>query len=266
MKTIIGLGKAGCSTARLFKGNMYNVQTIDTSNADVLIEEVDTIEAYEKAAASMSSLTTEDEVYFILAGGGKIAGASLSILEKIKDKKITVVYIKPDTGLLNHHEKLSERLIYKVLQEFVRSGMIHGLVLASNSHIEKQLGGIGFNDYYHAINERIAKTLQMCDYLSQAKSIIGELREPSDYSRIGTIGVREGGKDYLLFPIDLIREKRYLYAIPEEKLATHKTLLSEIKEVLEVGKEAIKISYKVVSTTYKDTQVFVQCYSNKIQD
>lgn len=266
MKTVIGLGKAGCAVAKLFSSNMYDVQTIDTANADILIKEVDTFEEYEKVGAEIETPLTNEEVYFILAGGGKIVGATLSILEKIKDQRITIVYLKPDKALLNENENLSERAVYKVLQEFVRSGMIHGLILASNAHIEKLLGGIGLNNYYSLINDRVAKTIQMCDYLSQARSMIGELKDPSDYSRIGTIGVRENDVDHLLFPIDLIREKRYLYAIPEKKLATHKSLLSEIKEVLEVGKEAIKVSYKVVSTTYEDTQIYVQYYSNKVQD
>ncbi len=87
---IIGLGKAGCNIASWF-GKGHKKILFDASKFPSTCKKTEDYEA--KCPAFKKELSfKEKECYFVLSGAGKIAGASLRIMEKIKDKKINVIY------------------------------------------------------------------------------------------------------------------------------------------------------------------------------
>ena len=98
---VIGLGKAGCNIANLFKvDDNYKVFTYDGGdNVPVCVS----AEEYENKFTKKRELSRikNKTVWFFICGAGKISGATLRLLEQIKNNKINVVYIIPDTSILS---------------------------------------------------------------------------------------------------------------------------------------------------------------------
>lgn len=81
--------------------------------------------------------STDDEVLFVCVGSSEITGCALKVLEEIKDKKITVLYIRPDLTFLNEKAKIQERIVYNIFQEYARSGLFEKIFLFDNLVLEK---------------------------------------------------------------------------------------------------------------------------------
>ena len=131
---IIGLGEAGCNIAECFrKYPQYNIYKIDVgavSDFDFInhydggsekgvnclsVPKQTNPESYEAATPDMSSFFSKlgEEVTFVVAGAGHISGMALAVLEQIKDKKISVLYIRPNPKSLTGKKKLLERATFR---------------------------------------------------------------------------------------------------------------------------------------------------------
>ena len=166
MDAVIGLGAAGCNIAEQFaKYPQYKVYKIDVGLeslndlSGLVYDEVEdsnvktfsmplqlTSEDYEKNCPSMKTFFEElkegDNVLFVLAGGGKITGASLRILETIKDCNLSIMYVKPDLQLIGGKKYILDRISYYVLQEYARSGMFERMYLTYNPSVENATGDV----------------------------------------------------------------------------------------------------------------------------
>jgi len=118
MQTVIGLGKAGCNIAECLKEHpQYDILKIDaglkkTKKTLGLKEQVSS-ELYEqKIPRSLSKfLENVGPETLLITSCGAVSGASLRILEKIKDKtKITLLYVIPDKEELSEIQKLQNEL------------------------------------------------------------------------------------------------------------------------------------------------------------
>jgi hypothetical protein len=104
----------------------YNVPTFDTA------EEYENYN-FPKLKAFFKGI--KGKTFFIVGGSGKISCTSLRILEKIKNLPISIVYIKPDYELLNKVQKMQDRVVFGVLQEYARSAVFDEIYLISNSDL-----------------------------------------------------------------------------------------------------------------------------------
>ena len=129
---IIGLGKAGCNIANLFKvDNNYKVFTYDGGdNVPVCVSS----EQYEKKFTKKRELSRikNKTIWFFVCGSGKIAGATLRLLEQVKENKINVVDIKPDLDIISDTAKKRHRVCAGVLQEYASSGLLNAIYFVSN--------------------------------------------------------------------------------------------------------------------------------------
>ena len=131
MDTIIGLGEAGCNIADNFaKYPQYKIYKIDEGlkgykkNGIYAMPKKKTTEEYESGCPSMKSFFKDVlyDVLFVVCGAGKIASASLRVLENLKHCNINVLYIKPDLDFLSEPSQKREDMV----REFFRS--MHDLV------------------------------------------------------------------------------------------------------------------------------------------
>tara|TARA_Y100000310_G_scaffold295363_1_gene326625 strand:+ start:65 stop:883 length:819 start_codon:yes stop_codon:yes gene_type:complete len=272
MINAIGLGKAGREIVDQLNQDIFNCIPVDV-DAGVLIEKQKTFEDYETGTHKEKFAVIkvhEPRTFLFLAGGGKITGVVLRLLEYLKVDKnqtIAVHYIRPDLELLSSKEKLRERATYRVLQELARSGMIEEIVLYSNQAIDDLLGNNGIGNYYSEINKTIVSTVEMIQFLENQPSLLGNLVEPEEVSRISSLGVlSEDYEEKPLFKLSFDREKQFFFALPGSMLETHKTLLQEIKNLGTMVGSDTKISYKVISTDYDKKYVYVKNFTNIIQE
>ena len=70
--------------------------------------------------------------HMFVCGAGRTANATLAILQYLQGKKIDIFYIQPDVDLLMGINKLQEKAIFGVLQEYARSGVFNSFTAFSN--------------------------------------------------------------------------------------------------------------------------------------
>ena len=172
----IGLGKGGCAIADLFSQYPeYKVLKIDAGLKGKNcfgIPVCKTIEEYEEKVPTFKQLSKlKGETIFALCGGGNISGATLRILEQIKQTKITLIYIRPDPALISNEIATKDRVIFNILQEYARSGLLERMIIISNPQVEELLGGLSVLEYYDSLNKVIVSTIHMINYLLTAKEV-----------------------------------------------------------------------------------------------
>jgi hypothetical protein len=258
---IIGLGSAGCGIAdALAQYPQYKIYKIDVDiegERCYNIPKFDAAEEYENH--NFPKLKTffkgiKGKTFFIVGGSGKVSCASLRILEKIKHLPISIIYIKPDNELLNKVQKMQDRVVFGVLQEYARSAVFDDIYIISNPALDVVLGGAPIIGYHDKLNEVFSSTFHMINVFNNTKPVIGKLEKPKETHRIVTIGIFDAkkNKEKMFFSLDNPREKCYIYGISEKKLKTDINLFKKLKEqVKSKAEEDLNVTYAVFSTDYE---------------
>tara|TARA_R110000824_G_scaffold89985_1_gene220230 strand:- start:12202 stop:13053 length:852 start_codon:yes stop_codon:yes gene_type:complete len=275
MISVIGLGDCGCNIAqKLSVYPQYKIYYINTSgqysgHKTQLWPEYDTPEKYEENCPDMSSFfqDVDEEVLFILGGSGYISTASLKLLSYIKDKKISILYIKPDIEFLSVTKKLVENCTFHILQEYARSAVFERIFLFENSRLESMIDNLTITNFYDKINDYIVPVIHMINVFDKTKPVMTSFSDTAPISRVCTIGIMDfnSGEEKMFFPLDTVREKRYYYGVSEETLENDSSILGQIKEHLRSTPEDIRSSFSIYSTSYEDNFAYVIYYTSEIQ-
>ena len=273
---IIGLGEAGCNIAECFrKYPQYNIYKIDVGvegDKCFNVPKQKSPEDYESSAPNLSSFFTElsEEAIFIVGGAGHISGMTLAILEQIKDRKISVLYTRPNLKSLTGKKKLLERATFGILQEYARSGLLENMYIISNDNIAQIIGDLPVIGYFDKINEAISSTIHFINLFERTEHIYGLLEERDEVSRISTIGLLdpELSEEKIFYNFDFVREKSYFYAFRNERLLKESNLINVIEDQIEDKKEEwlTKISYRIYDTEYQNDYGYCIHRTSKVQE
>ena len=209
---IIGLGQAGCNIVDKFASYpQYNTYKIDTALPSLgdenyyRLEKRDSFEDYEKYPHNLENFLRDvtGEINFVVGGAGDIPGVSLRILESLKGNRTRILYIKPDTDLLNRKSVDKERVLRGVVQEYARSAMLENICLIDNTKVEEALGEVPVIGYYDKLNDLIVSTKHMINIFQNTTSVVGTHSAPLNVCRISTIGNVDvdTGEEKLFFPL-----------------------------------------------------------------
>jgi len=272
---VVGLGTAACNIADHFsRYPQYTVHKIDVGiegDRCFSVSEQRNAEDYESNVPVMSDFFSDlgDEVLFIVAGSGNISGMSLRVLEQIKDKRITILYISPNKKTLTGKKKLLERATFGILQEYSRSGLLEEIIIVSNEKVAEIVGDLPVIGYYRKINELIVSTLHFINIFNRTEHVYGVVEDKDDVCAITTIGILdpETSKEQMLFDLDLIREKDYQYALRNSVLMSESKVIPTIEGHMEEKTETwlTKISYRIYSTEYETDYGYVMYRTSKVQ-
>lgn len=276
---VVGLGNAGCKIAKYFEQYpQYNVFAIDEglprSSKSLGITKRATHEEYDKKQIRMTrfveNMPDTGECLFIMAGSGNITGASLQVLKFLKRKfEVDVLYIKPDHELLGRTAYLQDKVCYRVLQEYARSGALRSMCVVGNTQVEEILeNNLTAANYYEKINELIGYTYHMVNVFNRTKPVLDNKIENSPATRIYTIGMVdfESGEENNFFPIDNETNRCYYYAVNEKVLEEdYKVLKNVNRQVKEKMKDLQGASYQIHSTKYETSFAFVEVWTSNIQ-
>jgi len=276
---VIGLGKAGVAIATEFeKYPQYTTYKLDVGlGKGARHKSFPPIDTYEEAEEKTPKLIRffskmdDEESLFVVAGGGKISCAALSVMSHLKDKRSTsVLYIQPDLEVLSRTQAKAERLVRGVLQEYARSGALKRIYLVSNTEVEQALGGVPVVGYYEALNETIVHTVHMLNIFDHTPSVHGNLGKPANICRISTIGISDGTKssEKMFFSLDKVSEISYIYTVNKERLKTNQNLLKEIRKEIRKKKtqqDVQTISFEVHSTDYEKDIKYILKHTSNIQ-
>jgi hypothetical protein len=258
---IVGLGDAGCKIADAFaEHSQYKIFKI---NVDIegkgcyTVPEFENPEKYEeytypKIKAFFKGM--KGETTFIVGGSGKISCGSLKILQSIKNRDISIIYIKPDISMLDEQKLMIEKLVYNVMQEYTRSAVFKKMLIISNLDVENVIGGAPVIGYFDKLNEMIVPTIHMLNYFSNNKPASGSIPKPKETHRIYTVGLFDTKKneEKMFFSLDNTRNKCYIYGVNEERLKTDKDLMKTVKKQIDSKKEEnLNVTYAIYPTEYE---------------
>jgi len=266
---IIGLGKAGCNIAELFKQHeQYHVELLDEGKG---LKKCDTVEEYDnlKYNPRKKALKSASEGILFVCGSGKVAGATLRILEALKHVKMTVMYLCPDLEYSSKKEQLRHKVHFNVLQEYARSGMFEELILIDNKSLINLVGHGTIYEYFKKVNYYIYSAIHTINYCKNVKPEFSSTHIPKKISRISTLGygLLEKNEEKMLFPLDNITETSYIISINEEELANDISILPNVKAMAKESKKLEReTSFAIWSTEESESYYYTKHYTHFIQE
>ena len=264
MISIVGVGNAAASIAQKFvpiknyKVYQLNDKVERHTKYKRKIKSFEGPEEYENNIPDLKKFFSEigDRIHVFIVGSSMSSNYSLGILEQLKNKQIEVFYIKPDSELLTGIPKLVDKVVFSVLQEYARSGLLKSLTVISNELLENHLGSVPIKKYYDTLNDSIFSTIHYLNFFEHNEPEIGMVSKPLDICRIRTIGLlnMKTLEEKWLFELDMDRDICYYMCINKEKLETdgglHKRLVDLLKQ--KPRNAFRKISYAIYETEYED--------------
>jgi len=278
---VIGLGKLGCAIAEeLTAYPEYRIYKIDgdiDERGSLSIGEHGDMASFEanvdsdEVSVYLRSIKKGDEVLFVLQGGEPISGATLKILETIKDVNLNVLYICPDRQMISETQKRDDKIAFMILQEYARSGKFQNMFLVDKTKVEELAGHVPINEYEKTISYFISYVVAMINFFKNTKPILANPISPPNIARLVSYGVSsldEGNSAInLLFPLAETKDIHFYYGIPKKELSEDATLVRRIKEHVKSYKtEDVSTSFSVYETTLESKMVLCVAYSSKIQD
>jgi len=269
---IIGVGTGGSRIAESLSSlDVYQCMAIDTFFEDknpkldqIQIDKQKTFKDYEdKTSLDLSDKIEENDAHLFLFGGGKTTGALLRILEKIKDKKISLHYIRPARGFLSSKQILRERASCGVLQEMTRSAIFERITLYDVDVILEK-AAVSFLEKNNFVVKTIVDTFHMMNYVKNAEGVFSNTENPSEINRICSFGVvnPEDGEEILYYSLDTQREKCYYFIMNNDALQTP-GLVEKINKQLK--RDDASCSFKIVESQWDDSHVYVEAFTNVVQ-
>ena len=280
---VIGLGRIGCGIASQFEVYPeYDIYKIGTDletrgnfHSHLLIDPQESIQQYEErfdsidVEAYLEGIKASDDVLFIVEGGDPITGIVLSLLETIKDCKISVMYICPDPDISSLVQKRDNKIVFNVLQEYARSGLFERIYLVNRSRVEELVGDVAIADYENSVHHFISYVFAMTAYFDNSRSVLESKMEPPDICRISTFGLtslEDGAEIKFLFDLEDEKSSHFYFGIPDETLATDNQLMGKIKsQVKRFGRDGVDNGFSVHSTDLEQTVVLCCFHTSKIQ-
>lgn len=270
MPSVVGLGDLANEVVSGFETYPeYEVYRIGVGLKDTVqtkgMKKQDSVELYEQnpPATKRFFKNIQDEVIFVCTGAEPESGAVLRILETIKDKKITVIYLRKDLDLVSQKEVLQDRVAFGILQNYARSGLFERIVLIDMNQIDEILGDVPVSEYTERQSQLVASTYHMIQVFQHSQPIMGNMLPSETTNRISTLGLSEIGEsdDKWFFELNKSFEVYYLYAVNENLLNQDKRLLNKIKtQIKERAQENTKTMFGIFPTDYDQNYVF--CLAN----
>jgi hypothetical protein len=266
---IVGIGSAGCKIADLFKQQeQYHVELLDEDKGIKKKNSVEEYDSIDYKPRKKAIKTATDGILFV-CGAGKIAGATLRVLEGLKRVKMKVVYIYPDLEFSSTKEKKRNKVHFRVLQQYARSGLINELILMDNKIIMEQVGHGTVLNYFDKVNQYIYNIIHTLNYCDNVDPDFDARHELKEISRISTIGCGnfEENEEKLFFLLDNITETSYIININEEELTNDVSVLPNVKAMVKENKELDReTSFAIWSTEESESYFYTRHYTHFIQE
>ena len=277
MISIVGLGTAASRIAEKFKQTKnYNVYQLSdsierNSKYKFKLKSYEKSEQYEQNIPNVKKFFSniDDRIQFIIVGSSFSSNYCLGVLEQIKDKKIDIFYVQPDSELMTGVPKLLDKVVFSVLQQYTRSGLLNSFTPISNVMVERTIGDIPIKTYYDKLNDSIFSTIHYINYFSHAEPEIGMISKTLDINRIRTYGLLnvKNLEEKWLYHLDMERDICYYLCINKERLEKEGGLHKKIVDLLkDKPRNAFrKISYAIYETEHQDFGLCV-AHTNAIQN
>lgn len=269
---ILGLGKTGCAIAEKFsKYPQYSIFkvniNIETTGNNYCIKEFSNPEQYDEQSIKLN-FYLEEQVDVILSGEDTTVASALRILENYKNHKIRIFYIKPNYKFLSETQKLVDKVVYNVLQEYTRSKRFDCMYILDYHSIIKMMGKVPLTQVQSKFSETVCSIVHMINFIEHNEPVMSNYQETPVTYCIKSIGIMDfkSGEENKLFSLDDIREKRYYYCINEKQLDSDDELFDLINtQINSKIEENCNIMFGVYASSYDVNLCYVVYKSPYIQ-
>lgn len=267
MITIVGIGNTGCNVAkRLSQYPQYNIIEIDEG---INVKKQKKPEDYENNCPNFKKIFQDinQDVYVVLSAAGNISGLSLKVLEKLKDFNLNVICFTSDETLLSNTNKLQQKLVINVFQEYARSGLMEKLYLVNNNNLETLLEDVPLDQYYDKLNEIFCYTFHSIMCNKNTKPIFETKEEISEIDRISTFALynfEEGKK--MFFDFKYVTKERYHFSYSKEDIKKDGKLLQNIKKQILQGENDTTKTFAIYEASQTDKYAFVEATTHIVQN
>jgi hypothetical protein len=134
----------------------------------------------DEVAVYLRSIKSTDDVLLVVEGGAPISGATLKILETIKDAKLHVLYVSPDREMISEIRKRDDRIAFNILQEYARSGALEKIILVNQPSLDQLVGEVSISEYEKSISYFVAYVLAMINFFTHTDPILANKLRPAD--------------------------------------------------------------------------------------
>ena len=271
---IIGLGNAGCALANSFSTYaQYKIFSIASENKGynnfIHVPTQATHEDYESKYKKVNLRGCKGDTTLVVSGASKISGCALRLLEQIKNNKITILYIKPDSSELIGDKRLYERATYGILQQYVRSTTLDSMYVVCNKNVEEILENVSLQNYWQDINKVISSTYHMINVFKNTEPLLNSMPQPGATSNIRTLGVvnYETKKEKLFYDLQYPRVRKYFFGLTSNRSESDKDALHNIRRFVEAkAGEKVDSGFSVYSTSYDVNYVYSEHCASFIQE
>jgi hypothetical protein len=269
---ILGIGKIGSAIADQFSEyqqyEIYKVSSnVKTNDKCFYLPEYSDPEQYDNNPIN-PNFDIDSQLDVIISGEDIMSSAILRILENYQSCSIRVFYIKPSHKFLSEVQKLTDKVVYNVLQEYTRSKKLDSMFIIEYDSIVKMIGKVPITQVQKKIYNFVSSTLHMINFLDNNEPIMSNFQEtPATYC-INTIGIMDfsGAVENKLFLLDNAREKRYYYCINEKQLNTDGELFDKINSQIDSKiEENTSIMFGIYPIKYDENYCYVIYKSPHIQ-
>jgi len=269
---LVGIGTGGSQIVRkLSSYGVYDCLTIDSEDHSkiqnvehIQINKQKEFKDYEELTElDIRAKVSHNVVNVFLFGGGKTTGSLLKILEKIKDKEITINYVRPEKNFLSNKQILRERATFGILQEMARSGVFCRINLYEVDAILK-LSEVSFLEKKEFIADTIAQIFHMINWAKRDGGLFSNIEDPSEQNRICSFGIinPETAEEILYFPLDSQRETCYYFFMNQEALGTP-GVIEKINNQIKLKNE--QSSFKIIKSDWETNHIYLETFTNIIQ-
>ena len=275
---IIGLGKAGCKIAELFKEYpQYKVFLLDSEDKYkrkkncFYIPSQQSAELYDANPIDLTkligSLDDDEEVYFIVCGSGKVSACSLWILKEHTEKKINIVYVKPDSSTLDKKSIMRNRAHFHILQEYTRSGVFERMFIFNNNSMSDIVGKTSILSFYPKINKLLATSIHWYNIYINSDPVFDTFRDRYISSRVGTISVVDINESQSIdcFEMKDVNQIEYFFGVNRIRIEDDEELFEKLTNISSSESGDKSISFGVYSTDLEEGFSFALKSSSKIQ-
>jgi hypothetical protein len=269
---ILGIGKIGSAIAEKFNSYpQYSVFKISpdvkTDKSNYFLEDLSDPEQYDNQIIN-PNFKIETELDVIMCGEDLMCASSLRILENYKDCTIRIFYIKPQQKFLSETQRMTDKVVYNVLQEYTRSKRFDSMFIFEYDILVKTIGKVPLTQVKDKLHTHICSNIHMINFLDNNEPVMSNYQETPVTYCINTIGLMnfDDGEENKFFMLDNVREKRYYYCINDKQLNTDGELFDTISNQIDSKiEENCSIMFGVYSSNYDVNYCYVVYKSPYIQ-
>ena len=272
MKSIISIGSPALFFANyLADYPEYNMYSFDHTKAEFKIPVFTEVERYEEPLAGLEEYlaTVADEVIFVVSGGEFCSLISLQVLEKIKEKKVEIIYLQPDLDLLNKTCRQIHNLVHGVLQEMTRSHVFERFYLFELDLVRKTTESALISDITQKVSAACARHFHTFNWLTSQQEVFGFSAENIKNAKISSLSYCDFNLTNMtnLGIIRFIRQQEVFYGISEKKIKNDTSLYDKITESFRSFRnDEINNSFKVFSVPFDQDVVYIKNSTTAVQN